>query len=136
MSFPGDRANEELRLHALSSQAVTADANATGVDAANACQEVLLMVNVGAVSGTDPTLEIQVQSSLNNNTATSQEAADAYAAISGAVINLTSAHANTTQVISFKTRGERYLRLALNISGSDTPTFNVSANFVSSKLRL
>ena len=136
MSFPGDRANEDLILHALKSQAVTSSANTTGVNATNASQEILMLVNVGVVSGTSPTMALQVQSSLNNNTGTSKEAADAYASISGALISLTDAHADTTQVLSFKTRGEAYLRVAMTIGGTSNPTFNMAINFIASKLRL
>src|SRR5574343_5708 len=105
MSFPGDRANEDLILHVLKSQAITASANTSGVNATNAGQEIMMLVNVGVVSGTSPTMALQVQSSLNDNTGTSKEEADAYASISGALISLTDSHANSTQVLSFKTRG-------------------------------
>lgn len=135
MAHPSDLKNELAYYHVKNAAAITSSSNSSGFSVDNGCQEVVFVFNIGAVSGTSPTLDIQIQSSLNDNTATTQEAADAYANISGATLALTDSNASSTATLSVKTRGEKWLRVNYTAGGT-SPSFTMSMNAISHKLRL
>ena len=95
----------------------TTTVNATGVDMGNSGAYVLASVIVGTVSS-GGTATVKLQSSRNDNTADAGAAADAYADISGATVDITAADAGT--LVQFKTnaRAEKYVRVVATTSGT------------------
>lgn len=116
--------------------AVTSDGDGTAVDLRDCGPDVLALILVGAVTGTTPTCTVAVQSSLNDNTASAEAAADAYATISGATASLTEADANSLVKISTYKRDERYVRLDFDVgaAGGSTPSFTIGAVIGSRKI--
>jgi hypothetical protein len=137
MSLPSNAANEKVFLSLKVPVAVTAGGNGTGVSCTNCCQELIWITHVGASAGTSPTLNLKLQSSINDNTASAAGAADAYADITGASIDLTSSDANTIIVRSVVVRNETYVRLVTGTpGGSSTPGFTFGSVLEATKLRL
>lgn len=92
--------------------ALTASADATGVDLIGLKKDVMVVVNVGAVSGTTPTDSIAIQTSPDNSVWTTQ-----------ATISLATSSAN--KVASAKVRvpvSHRYIRVSETVAGT-TPSF-------------
>ena len=129
MSFPTDLAGTKGVFALVNPVAVTTTGNGSGVDVGNTDSAGTLVVHLGAVSGTSPTLAIKLQESRNNNSADATGAADAYADISGAVINLTDANASTIVELRVNNRSKRYIR-AVKTAGGTSPSFTCGVTFI------
>lgn len=115
--------------------AVTASGNSVGIDLGDTGPAVTLLLNVGAITGTTPTMDLKLQSSKNDNVA-SPEAADAYADIPNASFaQLTSADTGVG-VVSYAivNRPERFVRLSYTVAGT-TPSFTISGLILARKTR-
>lgn len=134
MALPNDY-KSTLSIKGLQSPAaITSSGNGTGVDVGDCDQSGTLLLYVGAVSGTSPTLTVKLQESKNNNSADASGGAEAYADISGASVSLTDADANSVITLRVNNRSRRYVRFVKgSVGGSSTPTFNLSAVFVADK---
>jgi hypothetical protein len=97
----------------LAPQALTATANGTPVDLRNAF-DGFAVLSVGAVSGTNPTLDVKLQES--------DTAGGTYTDIAGAVFNRVTA-GSVSQVINVK-RLTRYVRAAATLGGT-SPSFHM-----------
>ena len=105
----------------LRPQAATASANGTGVDT-QGFAEGMVVLEVGAVSGTTPTLDVKLQESDDNSTFTD---------ISGATFTQVTA-ANSSQVkrlAELNVSRKRYIRAVATIAGT-TPSFAVAAQIL------
>ena len=102
----------------------TATANGTGVDLQGYInaggRQMKAFLDVGAVSGTTPTLDVKLQDSADNVT---------YADIAGATF--AQATAATSQAIHFRTN-KRYVRAVATIAGT-TPSFTCSVYALAEK---
>jgi len=102
----------------------TATANGTGVDLQDYVnvggRQMKAYLNVGAKSGTSPTLTVKMQDSTDNSTFTD---------ISGATF--TQATTTTTEEIHFQTTN-RYVRAVATIGGS-SPSFTFSTILLAEK---
>jgi len=112
--------------------ALTADGQTSGIDLRDCGPTVTVLLHVGAVTGTTPTLTVTAQSSLNDNTASAEAAADAYTDITGASTSLTDSDANSVVSFTFHNRNERYVRLDLDVGGTN-PSFLLGATVLSKK---
>lgn len=112
--------------------AVTSTANGSGVDFGDCDQSGLLVITIGAVTGTSPTLALKLQESKNNNTADASGAAEAYADISGATASLTDADASTVVTVRVNNRSRRYVRL-VKTAGGTSPSFTIGVLFIADK---
>lgn len=112
--------------------AVTSTANGSGVDFGDCDQSGLLVISVGAVTGTSPTLALKLQESKNNNTADASGAAEAYADITGATASLTDSDASSVVTVRVNNRSRRYVRL-VKTAGGTSPSFTISVVFIADK---
>ena len=110
-----DVANQTLLSAAVSPQTLTASANGSAIDMISADGACFCIQQVGAVSGTSPTLAGKIQESADGSTG--------WADISGAAFTTVTASTNT-QVISFE-RTKRYLRHVATIAGTN-PSYAVA----------
>lgn len=97
------------------SVAAAATVNGTGVNCTQTGPEVLAVISVGAVAS-GGTAVVKLQSSLNDNTGTARDAADAYADITGATVNLSGTDANTLVYIQTFVRVEGYVRATVTVA--------------------
>lgn len=104
----------------------TASGNGSGVDT-RGYGEAAVVVSVGAVSGTAPTLDIKLQESDDDVT---------YADVAGAAFaQMTASDANSVKKGSVDlSQRKRYLRLVRTIAGT-SPSFGLSGMIVLSKGR-
>lgn len=102
-------------------QTATATVTGQSVDLNDADQNCFAVQEVGAVSGTTPTLDTKVQESSDNSTWTD---------ITGATFTQVTA-SNKSQAINFK-RTKRYTRLVGTIAGT-TPSFAVAGQIFGQK---
>lgn len=129
-----DFANEYTITQARNPAALTATAQSSGIDCRDAGPDVFVILNIGAVTGTSPTLDVKLQSSINDNTANAEAAADAYADITGAAFSqLTDSDANSIQTLQIHNRNERYVRLYYTVAGTN-PSFLVGATVMTKKV--
>lgn len=99
-----------LRAHGLPSQSVNGTVTGTGVNLGNGGAAVLACISVGSVaSGGSGT--IKLQSSRNDNTASADAAADAYADITDATVDIDGTDANTIVYIKTDLREEKFVRV-------------------------
>lgn len=90
----------------------TATANGTGVDIQGYREVLKIMLNVGTVTGTTPTLNVKIQDSEDNST---------YADVTGLAFAQVTAAGNWS--IGVNTRAVRsHIRVVMTIAGS-TPSF-------------
>ncbi len=108
----------------LASQTVTADADGTGIDVSG-YDDCFIIANVGALTGTSPTLDI--------NFATSDAVGGTYTDITGAAFTQITDSANDSQLtfgrIDLRTildpaTSESWLRVELDIGGT-SPTLEI-----------
>jgi len=104
---------------ALNPASVNASGNGSGVDFRYAGNSFQAVQQVGAVTGTDPTITGKIQESDDNSTWTD---------ISGAAFTAVTA-SNAVERISF-TKAKRYLRHAYTVGGTSSPTFIIGASFI------
>lgn len=109
-----DLANQAILGVGLAPQALTASANGSSGDMINGDGQCFAIQQVGAVSGTSPTLAGKIQESSDGSS---------WSDISGATFTTVTASTNN-QAITFE-RTKRYLRYAATIGGT-TPSFNVA----------
>lgn len=101
--------------------ALTATTNGTGVDTLG-YTSAMVVLEVGAVSGTSPTLDVKVQESADNSTFTD---------VTGATFTQVTA-ANNSQVLrvdGLGTARKRYLRAVATIGGT-SPSFTLAAEIL------
>jgi hypothetical protein len=96
--------------------AITATANATGVDLIGLKKDILVVLNIGVVSGTSPTDALNIQTSPDNTNWTTQAS---FALVTGSASKIASARIRLPVL-------HRYIRVSETIGGTDTPTFNRS----------
>lgn len=102
---------------------VTSTSNSTGVDITSYEGLIALSVRVPVVSGTSPTLDITVETSdlVGSGYATAVK-------VDGTNAVLTQLTAAGTRRIILDTNAlKKFVRLAMTIGGTSTPTFNVAA---------
>lgn len=133
MALPNDPKSTKSIKSLQVPAAITSTANGTGIDLGDCDQSGLLIISVGAVSGTSPTLALKLQESKNNASADASGGADAYADITGATASLTDSDASSVITVRVNNRSKRYVRLVKTIGGTSTPTFNLSAVFIADK---
>jgi hypothetical protein len=109
-----DVANQAILGVGLAPQALTASANGSSGDMINGDGQCFAIQQVGAVSGTSPTLAGKIQESSDGST---------WSDISGATF-ITVTASTSNQAITFE-RTKRYLRYVATIGGT-TPSFNVA----------
>lgn len=98
-------------------QALTTTTNGTGVDTLGYGDDLVVILDVGAVSGTTPTLDVTIQDSADNSS---------FAAITGAAFSQFTA-ANKQGVLRVNLDGKRrYIRAVATIGGT-TPSFTLNA---------
>lgn len=132
MALPSDPKSTKSIVSLQIPVAVTATGNGSGVDLSSCDQSGLLLIHVGAVTGTSPTLALKLQESKNDNTLDASGAADAYADISGATASLTDADASTIVTVRVNNRSKRYIRL-VKTAGGTSPSFTVGVTFIADK---
>lgn len=114
-------------LELFSAAARTASANGTGVDLQGYVnpggRQMKAYLNVGAASGTTPTLDVKIQESDDDST---------YTDISGATF--TQATAAITEEIHFRT-SKRYVRAVATIGGT-TPSFTFCVVLLAEKRKV
>ena len=122
-----DLANALTTVQDRAPAALTADTQGTGASWADHEVGVLVTLDVGAVTGTTPTLTVQLQQSKNDNTADASGAADAYTDVTGASQALTDGNANS--IVKFMAYGydEKYLRLDYDVGGTN-PSFLIGGS--------
>lgn len=129
-----DFANQYTISQIRNPAALTADAQSSGVDLRDHGPSTFVILNIGAVTGTTPTLTVTAQQSLNDNTASAEAAADAYTDISGAATSsLTDSDANSRVLLTFHNRNERYVRLNFDVGGTN-PSFLIGATLIAKKV--
>lgn len=102
------------------SAGVTSDSDSTAVDLSSvAGRPWTLALFLGNVTGTNPTLAVQVQES--------DASGSGYASISGALVSLTDADENGLVTLLVTGQTKRYARLNYDIGGTSTPTFPLCA---------
>lgn len=101
--------------------AVTSDTNGSGLDFANGEISTNAILEVGAVSGTTPTLDVKLQESTDNSS---------WSDISGATFTQVTA-ANQRQAIRCL-RSKRYVRAVADVGGT-TPSFTMCVEIVAQK---
>jgi hypothetical protein len=111
-----DIADQALLGASLAPQTLTASANGSAIDMINADGPCFAVQQVGAVSGTSPTLAGKIQESADGSTSWSD--------ITSATFTTVTASTNT-QVVTFE-RTKRYLRYVATIGGT-TPSFAAAA---------
>lgn len=132
MAFPGDLVGTHHIKRALASSAITASGTGVAIDLGEAGGETVIILNVGAVTGTSPTLDFTLTQSLNDNTASADSAADAYTSISGSEITLVAGSASTVVTLSLKGRSKRWVKLAYTAGGT-TPSFTMGGVIIAAK---
>lgn len=101
----------------ITPQSTSGTATGTGINFDQGGAEITAAFHIGTVtSGATGTLTLE--SSLNNNTGTAREAADAYAAIAGASATISGADAGTTVYITTNARAESYVRAVAVVTGA------------------
>lgn len=106
-------------LQILAPAAVTAsNTGTTGVDLTKYIlkRQIKVMLNIGVVSGTNPTMDVKLQESVDNSTWTD--------VVSGAFAQQTAAGYNEIHVKLLNTT--KYVRMVSVIGGTSTPTFNMA----------
>lgn len=102
-------------IHLLDSQSITSDTDASSVDVgADYNEDVLAIVNLGAVSGSSPTLDIKIQGSDNDSDWSDIDSFN----------QLTDSDSNGTVALGLKNT-YRYLRASLTTGGS-SPDFQTA----------
>lgn len=118
--------------HGMSIAPQSCGVGATTGSAVNLTQtgpEILAVVSVGAVAS-GGTAIVKLQSSLNDNTGTARDAADAYADISGATVSISGADANTLVYIQTFVREEGYVKAVATVS---TAAIILGVNIIADK---
>jgi hypothetical protein len=110
-----DVANQAILGVGLAPQTLTASANGSSGDMIDGDGRCFAIQQVGAVSGTSPTLAGKIQESSDGST---------WSDISGATFTTVTASTNN-QAITFE-RTKRYLRYVATIGGT-SPSFDVAA---------
>lgn len=103
-------------------QAATATANGSNVDT-KGYNSAAVVLEVGAVSGTSPTLDVKIQESADGSAG--------WADVSGAVFTQVTA-ANSSQILRIEGLGtsrKRYLRAVATIAGT-SPSFTMGVEFL------
>lgn len=122
-----DLKNNVLFGQSVAPQSVNGTVNGTGIDCRTGDAEVVVVLNVGTVAS-GATGTITVQSSLNDNTASADAAADAYATL-GDTQALTGSNANTVIIWRTGLRAEKYVR----VTAVTTDAILLSATVLSPK---
>lgn len=104
-----DLKNNVLYGQSVAPQSVNGTVNGTAIDCRTGGAEVVVVLNVGTVAS-GATGTITVESSLNDNTASPDAAADAYATL-GDTQALTGSNANTVIIWRTVLRAEKYVRV-------------------------
>lgn len=111
-----------LSKFSLRPQAVTANTNGTGVDT-QGYNSAVATIEVGAVSGTSPTLDIKIQDSADNSS---------FADVTGLTFTQVTA-ANNSQVLRIEglntSTRRRYLRAVATVGGT-SPSFTCAASIL------
>ena len=111
-----------LAKQTLRSQAMTSTTNGTGVDTLG-FGNAMVLLEVGAVTGTSPTMDVKLQDSPDNSTFTD---------ISGATLTQVTA-ANKSQTLSVNLDGKaRYIRAVATIAGT-SPSFTAGCEILLGK---
>lgn len=104
--------NEAQAVELAPAAARTATANGTGVDIRDFQGILKVLLNIGAVTGTAPTLDVKIQDSADNST---------FADVTGYAFAQQTAAANLA--LGIDTRNlRRYIRAVMTIGGT-TPSF-------------
>jgi len=112
--------------------AKTSTFNSGSHDCVDCGPDVFVIVNLGAATGTSPTLDVKLQESRNENSA-DPEAADAWSDITSATLTqITGTDDNTIFTGQFHNRKERYVRAVCTIAGT-TPSFLIGVTLMSRK---
>lgn len=120
-----DPKNELTFVQALAAQAKTASFNVTGIDLSQYVGQIAVVIDVGTVSGTTPTLSVDLQSGDAN------DGSNAVAFTPDVVSS--SITASGMQVLSFDKRAAgRYLKIVSTIGGT-TPSFTFGVTVVARK---
>lgn len=128
-----DLKNNVLYGQSVAPQSVNGTVNGTAIDCRTGGAEVVVVLNVGTVAS-GATGTITVESSLNDNTASPDAAADAYAQIGGgsetsSTQAISGTNANTTIIMRCSLRAEKYVR----VTAVTTDAIVLSATVLSPK---
>lgn len=106
--------------HLQNNSSITASGDGSETDLSDWDGPITLVLDIGAVTGTSPTLAVTLKSApISGGT---------YAAIpEGTLFSLTSADANTVKSIILPQTIQGFVKLSVTIGGTSTPTFPLSA---------
>jgi hypothetical protein len=94
----------------------TATANSTGVDIQQIVDQIAIVIDSAAGTGTSPTLDVKIQESSDNSTFTD---------ISGLAFTQITTSASVQKIVLNKGATKRYIRVVSTITGT-TPSFSYS----------
>lgn len=106
-----------LQFHATAAR--TATGNGSAVDCGEYDGDLVLVLDSAAGAGTNPTLDIKLQSSATSN--------GTYADISGAAFTQVTT-ASSQKLTVNRDDAARYLRIVYTIGGTDNPSFTFSVS--------
>lgn len=116
-----DLANTHVFGQSLDPEVRTASANGSGVDFRDCGPQVTAVLDVGAASGTNATLDITLEESDDDST---------YTAISGASLTQVDQDGdNTQEAKTIFNRSKRYVRAVATIGGT-TPSFACNVSLI------
>lgn len=110
-----DLKNNVLYGQSIAPQSVSGTVNGTGINCHTGGAEVVVVLNIGTVAS-GGTGTITIESSVNDNTASADAAADAYAQIGGgsetsSTQAITGSNANSVIIMRCSLRNEKYVRV-------------------------
>jgi hypothetical protein len=112
MALSYDYAGELSLVELLPAAARTASANGTGVDVSGYVGNIKVLLNIGTVTGTTPTLDVKIQDSADNSS---------WADVSGYTIAQKTAAGSDSLSVD-KRAVRKYIRAVATIGGT-TPSF-------------
>ena len=121
-SWWNDFKSNAISLLSAKPQVATATFNGDGVDMTNAEIGLFALLQVGAVSGTNPTLDVTIEESDDNSTFTAVN--DFRTGVAAAFAQITTA--DQIVALTFK-RSKKFIRLVPTIGGS-SPSFALAGS--------
>lgn len=119
--FNTNKGNAAIEI--LPAAARVATANGTGVDKTAYIGRGMIVLNIGVVSGTNPTADVKIQDSADNSS---------FADISGAAFAQKTAAGTSTLAVDLDS-ARQYIRAVFTLGGTSTPTFNCAAVLIAKK---
>lgn len=119
-----DIPNEYKNAYSIRPQTLDSTTNGVAVDFQDCGPEVVSVLTVGAVSGTNATCDVKLQESADNSS---------WSDVSSATHTQVTA-ANQHEVIQTGIRSKRYVRAKATLAADDTPNFDTCVTLHSPKI--